>query len=281
MAKGIKYSGHTMGTPGKDIYESIALLKNIGFDGIEVRVAEDGQIDSETITDEEVLKIAAAAKEAGMEFSCLTSYYKDFTPPERDGVIRNLKRVIDIANLLDCKCVRVYGGNEPNTRQDLWFNDFWTYAVTGVQEVARYAAPYGVNIVMETHAGSLTMSARDTIHLLDDINMNNVGMLFDYAWVELAGAETGADAVRRAAKYIKHVHIKDWKLESARQPLKKTSCLMGEGTINWPEVLTALKEVGYVGYVSDEYEKYWYPAELPEPEIGMKHNLEYCKKYLG
>ena len=281
MAKGIKYSGHTMGTPGKDIYESIALLKNIGFDGIEVRVAEDGQIDSETITDEEVLKIAAAAKEAGMEFSCLTSYYKDFTPPERDGVIRNLKRVIDIANLLDCKCVRVYGGNEPNTRQDLWFNDFWTYAVTGVQEVARYAASYGVNIVMETHAGSLTMSARDTIHLLDDINMNNVGMLFDYAWVELAGAETGADAVRRAAKYIKHVHIKDWKLESARQPLKKTSCLMGEGTINWPEVLTALKEVGYVGYVSDEYEKYWYPAELPEPEIGMKHNLEYCKKYLG
>ena len=279
LAKGIKYAGHTMGTPGKDIYEVIKLMKEIGYDGIEVRVAKDGQIDSETVTDEEVRKIAAAAREAGMEFSCLTSYYKDFTPPAREDVIRNLKRVIEIADLLDCKCVRVYGGNEPNTRQDIWFSDFWPDTVTGVREVAKYAAQFGVNIVLETHAGSLTMSARDTIHLLDDINMNNVGMLFDYAWVELAGAETGADAVYRAAKYIKYVHIKDWKLES-RLPLKKTSCLMGEGTVNWSEVLTALKEVGYTGYISNEYEKYWHPDDLPEPETGMKHDLNYCKQYL-
>ena len=46
------------------------------------------------------------------------------------------------------------------------------------------------------------------------------------------------------------------------------------------EALEELKKVGYTGYVSDEYEKYWYPAELPEPEIGMKHNLEYAKKFL-
>ena len=55
---------------------------------------------------------------------------------------------------------------------------------------------------------------------------------------------------------------------------------MGEGTVRWPEALQALREVGYTGYVSDEYEKYWYPQELPEPEIGMKHNLEYAKKFL-
>lgn len=280
MTKGIKFAGHTMGTPDKDIYEAITLMKEIGFDGIEVRVADNGQINSETITDEEVLKIAAHAKETGIEFACLTSYYQDFTPPARDDVIRNLKRVIDIASMLECKCIRVYGGGEPKNNQDLWFNDFWTYTVTGIREVAQYAAPKGVNIVLETHIGSLTMSARDTIHLIDDINMNNVGMLFDYAWVELAGAEIGADAVRKAARYIRHIHIKDWKLES-RIPLKKSSCLMGEGTVNWPEVLTTLKEIGYTGFICDEYEKYWYPQQLPDPEIGMKANLEYCKKYLA
>ena len=66
----------------------------------------------------------------------------------------------------------------------------------------------------------------------------------------------------------------------SRIPLKKKSCLMGEGTVRWQEALEELKKVGYTGYVSDEYEKYWYPAELPEPEIGMKHNLEYAKKFL-
>ena len=41
-----------MGTPGRDIFEVIKLFKTIGYDGIEVRVAKDGQIDSEAITDE-------------------------------------------------------------------------------------------------------------------------------------------------------------------------------------------------------------------------------------
>ena len=136
-----------------------------------------------------------------------------------------------------------------------------------------------MRICIETHIGSLTMNVRDTVRLIEDVNMANVGMLLDYAWVELAGVETGAEAIRKAARHIFHVHIKDWKLES-RIPLKKKSCLMGEGTVRWPEALQALREVGYTGYVSDEYEKYWYPQELPEPEIGMKHNLEYARKFL-
>ena len=53
MNERIKFSGHTMGAPGRDIYECIKLFKAIGYDGIEVRVAENGQIDSETLTNEE------------------------------------------------------------------------------------------------------------------------------------------------------------------------------------------------------------------------------------
>ena len=68
-------------------------------------------------------------------------------------------------------------------------------------------------------------------------------------------------------------------LES-RLPIKKKSCLMGEGTVRWEEALAALRDIGYTGWVSDEYEKYWYPEDLPEPEIGMKHNLDYVKARL-
>lgn len=279
MNKGIKYSGHTMGTPNLDIYGAIKLFKNLGFDGVEVRVANNGQIDSESITDEEVRNIRLTAAHEGMEFSCLTSYYQNFMPAQRESVIANLCRIAQIACLLDCPLIRVYGGVEPYNQAGVWFNDVWSYTVTGLQEVARYAAALGVGLCVETHIGSLTMSVRDCIKLIDDVNMNNVGMLFDYAWVELAGAETGADAVRRAARYISHVHIKDWKLES-RTPLKKTSCLMGEGTVNWTAVIPVLKEIGYTGYISDEYEKYWYPADLPEPEVGMAHNLAYVKNLL-
>ncbi len=276
----IKFSGHTMGAPKCNIYQVIDLFKAIGYDGIEVRVAADGQIDSETLTDDEARKIYAAAQAKGMEFSCLTSYYQNFVKlDERDGVIKNLKRVIEIAALLHCPLVRVYGGVEPFSQPGTWFCDCWTRTVEGIREVALYAAKFGVRICIETHIGSLTMSVRDTVRLIEDVNMANVGMLLDYAWVELAGVESGAETIHKAACHISHVHIKDWKLES-RIPLKKKSCLMGEGTVCWEEALKALREIGYTGYVSDEYEKYWYPQELPEPEIGMKHNLEYAKKLL-
>ena len=280
MNNRIKFSGHTMGAPKCDIYQVIDLFKAIGYDGIEVRVAADGQINSETITDDEAKKIYAAAQAKGMEFSCLTSYYQNFVKmEEREDVIKNLKRVIEIAAILHCPLVRVYGGVEPFSQPGTWFNDCWTRTVDGIRRTAEYAAKFGVKICIETHIGSLTMSVRDTVRLIEDVNMANVGMLLDYAWVELAGVETGAEAIRKAARHIFHVHIKDWKLES-RIPLKKKSCLMGEGTVRWKEALDELKKIGYTGYVSDEYEKYWYPQELPEPEVGMKHNLEYAKKFL-
>lgn len=276
----IKFSGHTMGAPGRDIYEVIPLFKRIGYDGIEVRVAENGQIDSETVTDAEAKKIDAAARAEGMEFSCLTSYYQNFASYEaREQVIANLKRVVQLAQILRCPLVRVYGGVEAFTLPNMWFNDVWTRTASGIREVAEYAAGYGIRICIETHISSLTMSVRDTVRLVQDVNMANVGILLDYAWVELAGVETGAEAIRRAAPYIFHVHIKDWTLES-RLPLKKKSRLMGEGTVRWGEALAELKRIGYTGYVSDEYEKYWYPDDLPEPEIGMKHNLEYIKGIL-
>ena len=282
MNNKIKYAGHTMGLPGRDIYQCIDFCKNLGYDGVEVRVAtKDAQINSETITDDEARKIGVYAAEKGIEIVCLTSYYKDFTNLEaRPATIANLKRVVELAHIVGAPLIRLYGGMEPFTQERVWFTDNWTRSVSGVREVAEYAAKFGVKICIETHVGSLTMSVRDTVRLIEDVNMANVGMLFDYAWVEMAGVEVGAEAVRKAARHIFHVHVKDWVCEN-RFPIKKRSALMGEGTVRWPEVLQALKEVGYTGYLCDEYEKFWYPEELPEPEVGMKHNLEYVKKFFA
>lgn len=280
MNSKIKFAGHTMGAPKCDIFQCVDLFKAIGYDGVEVRVCNNGQIDSETITDDEARKIYGYARERNMEFACLTSYYQNFTGlEERVGVIANLKRVVELADVMHCPLIRVYGGMEPYSQNGVWFADNWTRSVEGIREVAAYAARFGVRLCIETHVGSLTMTVRDTARIIEDVNMANVGMLLDYAWVELAGVESGAEAIRKAARHIFHVHIKDWKLEQ-RFPIQKHATLMGEGTVRWPEVLTELKNIGYTGYITDEYEKYWYPEDLPDAEIGMKHNLDYVKKFV-
>ncbi|RLD13507.1 MAG: hypothetical protein DRI28_05765 [Caldiserica bacterium] len=275
----IKFSGHTMGTPQCNIYEAMKVIKDIGYDGIEVRVAPDGQINSEKISNSESKDIYKSARKIGIEFSCLSSYYKDFINKEaRTHTILNLKRVVEIADILKCPNIRVYGGIDPSP-PGVWFVENWEKTVSGIREVAKYAATFGIKVCIETHIGSLTMSVRDTIRLIDDIGMNNVGMLFDYAWVELAGIEKGKEAVRKASKYIYHCHIKDWKIFS-KKPLQKKACLMGEGDIQWKEVIKELKNIGYIGYISDEYEKFWSPHELPDAKEGMKHNLKWVKNIL-
>jgi len=272
----IKFAGHTMGAPGRDLLECMKLFKNIGYDGIEVRVAADGQIDSESMTDGQAREARRQATDIGIEFACLTSYYKDFVSDARETNIANLRRVAELAALLDCDLIRLYGGGDQQP-QGMWFVENWNRTVSGTREVAEFAAGLGVRICIETHVGSLTMSVRDTVRMLEDIGRQNVGMLFDYAWVDVANVEKGAASVQAAAGRIFHVHAKDWKITS-RFPLEKESCLIGEGSLPWPEVLRELKRIGYNGYISDEYEKFWYPDDLPEPEIGMKANLEFMKK---
>jgi len=49
---GMKFAGHTMGTPDLDIFGAIDLFADIGYDGIEVRVQTDGQLWVESYSEE-------------------------------------------------------------------------------------------------------------------------------------------------------------------------------------------------------------------------------------
>ncbi|MDZ4199268.1 MAG: sugar phosphate isomerase/epimerase [Kiritimatiellia bacterium] len=275
----MKFCGHSMGTPGLDVFQSMDFMKTLGYDGIEIRVAANGQIDSETIGDGDIRRIRQHADALGLSVACLTPYDKDFVTAARPETIRRLLRVVEVAAGLGCDLVRVYGGLDPCPEGE-WFVDNWSRTVSGLCEVADAAAEHQVRLAVETHINTLVMSVRDALRMVDDVGRENIGILLDMAWVDLAGVECGREAVLRAAPRLFHCHVKDWRLES-RKPLRKTSCLMGEGTLGWKEVFTALREIGYAGWISDEYEKLWYPKELPAPEIGMKQNLDYVRRSLG
>ena len=119
------------------------------------------------------------------------------------------------------------------------------------------------------------MAAVKAAVMVEDVARDNVGILFDYAWVHYAGKECAAAAVQLCAPHIKHCHVKDWTYVDGQRDNRR-SALMGQGHVDWPAAIAALKQAGYDGYLSDEYEKYWYD-HLPEPEVGMKHNLDYVR----
>lgn len=269
----MKTCGHTMGTPDLDMFEAIKLFAEIGYDGIEVRCAADGQIDPESISADRIAKIIDCAKEHGIEFACLTPYYKNYvSPAEREKSLNGMRKTIEVAEALGCARVRSYGGIEAP--------DAWRPSVEGVREVGRIAADHGVTICVENHAGTLTMSAADTVRFVEDVGLDNVGILYDHAWVHAAGKETIEQAIEMQLPHLRHAHVKDWKFIGGDLS-KHEACLLGDGGIDWPAVLRTLKAKGYGGYLSDEYEKKWYPDKLPDAAIGMKKNREYVLRYIS
>lgn len=270
----MRLCGHTMGTPKLDIFEAMNLFAQIGYEGIEIRCAADGHLNPEKYSSNWGKRVLKKAKEIGLEIVCLTPYYRDFVRDEKRKLeIAGMKKVIDIAAELGCSKVRAYGGID--IPKGISKKVCWDTTVTGIQTIADYAAKKEIDICIETHAGSLTISATDTVRMVKDVDRKNVGILFDYAWVDYAGKEDIREAVRLASPYLKHVHAKDW----IRKGNRTTTKLLGEGELDWRTVLRELHSIGYEGYLSDEYEKYW-KDYLPEPEIGMKHNLEYLRSIL-
>ena len=53
--------------------------------------------------------------------------------------------------------------------------------------------------------------------------------------------------------------------------------IVGEGVLPWPEILRAVKERGYDGWLSLEYERRWHPDDIPDASIGMKKSLDYLR----
>jgi len=269
-----------MGTPDLNLRGAMKLFSRIGLDGIEVRCAKDGQIDTTTV-DDDLLQLANQwQREYGCPIVCLTPYFKDFVSEERNIEIARMKRAVDVAARLGCSLVRAYGGIDPADSQ---FDraEIWEKTATGLREIGVYAADQGVRLCVETHAQTLTVTARDTRAMVDDVNLPTVGILFDPAWIVWAREETTEEALSALNGKIFHCHYKDFKLlEEKPQPAKRT-CLLGEGDVPWPEIVAGLKDAGYDGALSDEYEKYWNPDDLPETEVGMSKNRHYLKQLLS
>ena len=129
-------------------------------------------------------------------------------------------------------------------------------------------------VYIETHGGTLVPTIQSAVHLAEDIGLANVGLLLDYAnaWPE---GPHGRAAVVLAAPYLKHVHMKD--IIAGRDGADQFVDF-GAGNIGWPEVLAALVEIGYAGFVSDEYERCWHP-ELPPAEIAMRQHAQWLRAW--
>lgn len=276
----MKLCGHTMGMPKKDIYESITFCAELGLEGIEVRCAENGQMHLEALSADDIARIRDHAEAEGVAIACLTPYYRDFMTDEAAAAtLDGYRLACGIARELRCGLVRAISGVWPQEGRER--REVFARSVAGYREAASIAQDHGVRLAVETHGGQLTFSAAESREFVEAVDHPALGVLWDPYWVHVRGEETLEQTVELIGPWIVHVHAKNVRFDADGT---RHTVLIDEGELDWCAILAALADLGYQGYISDEYEKFWHPEELPEPEIGMAHNrdvLRACVEEIG
>ncbi|MGG1550383.1 sugar phosphate isomerase/epimerase family protein [Paenibacillus ferrarius] len=267
----MKIAFQTLATPNWTWEHTLHEAKRLGFDGIELRGVEGEMYlpRARPFLPENLEQTIRGLEEHGLEICCLDTSCSFHQPDKYDDAIQEGKDSIDLAVKLKTPFIRVFGDRLP---QEVTAQDTIASIAAGLTELGRYAEGTGVTVLLETH-GDINHYTVITA-ILEQTASTAVGVLWDFEHPYLHGEEPEATWAQ-LARYIKHTHVKD----AIKHETGKTLTLIGEGEVPVARIIGLLKNNGYNGWLSLEYEKKWVPT-LEEPEVSLPAYMAFIQKYL-
>jgi len=253
MKKGINIWSFKSGMP---VHDCIIEAKKAGFDGIELELAEEGEISFKS-TEKELLEIKRFAQSEGVELPSLaTGLYWSYPLTSDSEEVRKKAREIVVkqlesAAILEADTILVVpGAVGVDFIPDCPVVDYevaYERALEAMMELKEQAEKYKVNIGIENVWNKFLLSPLEMRDFIDKIGSPYVGAYLDVGNVILTGYPE--HWVRILGKRIKKVHLKDF-----RRGIGNISGFVDllAGDVDFPAVVKALKEAGYDGYVTAE-----------------------------
>jgi hydroxypyruvate isomerase len=198
-------------------------------------------------------------------------------PRYHEEIFERTKRVIDAAsdsgipNVIAFTGYKWWDADDPGSGE-ISLHEGMANTAAGMRELALYAAPRNVTIVLEQ------LNTRDRSHPMkghpgyqgDDIdicaeivrqvNSAHAKLLFDIYHVAIMNGDV-IRRLRQYAKWIGHIH-------TAGVPGRGE--LDGRQEIHYPGVMQALLEIGYTGYVGQEF------IPTRDPDAGLAEAVALC-----
>lgn len=169
---------------------------------------------------------------------------------ERLPAIENHKKWIDAAKHLGCATVRVNLHGEGSSA------DKQTASIDSLGKLGEYAAPLGINIVMENH-GSDSSNGKWVATVMKAINKPNVGTLPDFGnfCISHPWGQTQDPCTN---EYDRYMGVSEM-LPFAKGVSAKTYDFNAKGDQSikdYPRLIDIVKKSGFTGYIGIEYEGY-------------------------
>jgi len=186
------------------------------------------------------------------------------------GLVESSKSILDLSLEWESGIVTTHIGVVPEDRN----HPRYRIMQDACGELARYADSAGAKFAVET--GPET--AANLKAFLDSLRSRGVSVNLDPANLVMVTGDDPVAAVHTLKDYIVHTHAKDGKNLYYREPEKVYGIVfteklespsfeevpLGEGGVDFPAYLDALREIGYKGFLTIEREV----GEQPEEDIG-------------
>ena len=273
-----EWSLHRTIRAGKlDHRDFAAKAKSFGIDAVEY---VNGLFGTKTLNFKEAAKNTAyladllkRSKDAGVENHLLMVDEEGPLAGTEEKVrreaVENHKKWIDAAKYLGCRTVRVnlHGEGEMKAKE--------TASIDSLSRLGEYAAPLGLNIVVENH-GSDSSKGFWVASVMKQVNKTNVGTLPDFGnfcithpWGTTQEACSDEydryKGVEELLPFAKGVSAKSYDFDANGEQPK----------IDYKRLLDIVKASGFSGYIGIEYEG----INQPEEE-GIVKTKKLLEKYL-
>jgi len=166
-------------------------------------------------------------------------------PALRAARIDALRQASDFAKLLGIPQVQTHCGFIPEDPADA----LYAGTVEAIRAVASHCQANGQYFLMETGQETPTTMAR----MLRDVALDNLAVGLDTANLILYGKANPVDAVDILGPHIRSVHAKDGRWPTNPSELGQ-EVLIGQGLVDFKQVLTKLHKIGYSGAITIERE---------------------------
>ena len=208
----------------------------------------------------ELPPVKARIADAGLEVA-VYSLGNNFIQPEagaRRQELEDLRRGVDIALELGVDLLRVFSGN---AREGVSQEQGVEWILEGLAAGAAYAESRGVTLALENH-GRFAGRSDQVRDIIEQVGSPALRVNFDTGNFLLVGQDP-VEAARELAEWVVLVHLKDIRFADADESgfvferpdgQLLTGSVVGEGLVDLAGVMAVLREAGYDGWLSLEYE---------------------------
>jgi len=268
---------------GVGILPGIIESEKCGVQGVQLYAA--GEFDPRTASAEFIQQVKRTAEEHHQEIAalcCELGGYGLERAEDNPEKILYLKKCAEMALKLDCNVLTTHIGVIPEDPED----PVYQVMLAAGREIGAFLSPAGLTLAIETGPDSAAVLRR----YIEDCGPG-IGVNFDPANFVMVGADDELNAVRVLSDKIVHTHAKDGvnrvkvtpeffyhkfaegDLEWMQQAGICEETPLGQGSVRWDEYLTALKDIGYNGFLTIEHEIKDKADEIYEAAAFLKETL--------